>query len=82
LWPQAAGVGVAAQRAGLPWCTSNPRWVNLFTAPYVCRADQRQWTLALWPAGSVPSGTVVVWHDAQLAVVERDPNAPLMPASA
>ncbi len=80
LWVQAAGIGIAAQRRHLGWCVSNPRWENLFTAEYVCQPRRAQWTLAVRAASDVPPGADVVWRDARIAVVERAPGAPLLPA--
>jgi len=82
-WIQAAGIGVAAQRQHVPWCITNPRWDNLFTSHYLCgAASQRQWPLALVLPDEIPAGAHVVWQDAKLVVIERDPNAPLLPAVA
>jgi hypothetical protein len=81
-WVQAAGVGIAAQRQHVPWCISNPRWDNLFTSRYLCSASRPQWPLTLVLPDEVPSGAHVVWRDDRLVVIERDPNAPLLPAFA
>lgn len=78
-WVQAAGIGIAAQRQHVPWCLSNPRWDNLFTSTYLCKASRPQWPLALVLPDEIPPGAHVIWRDDQIVVIERDANAPLLP---
>jgi hypothetical protein len=80
-WSNAAGLGIAAERRRLPWCVRNPRWANMFTSRYICRSDEQQWTLVVVPTRDVPAAATVVWQDRRLAVIERDPSAPLLPAN-
>lgn len=81
-WPQAAAIGIAAQRRHLPWCISNPRWTNLFTANYVCDSRTPQWTLAIFTSADTPAGATVIWSGGGITIIERDPHAPLLHASA
>jgi hypothetical protein len=81
-WPEAAGIGVAAQRQHVPWCISNARWTNLFTGNYICKASYHQWTLAIVLSNEIPRSAAVIWRDDKIAVIERDPAAPPLPAYA
>jgi hypothetical protein len=79
-WVQAAGIGIAAQRQHVPWCISNARWAPLFTSTYICKPGEKQWTLAIVLPNEVPAGAGVVWRDEKIAVIERAPGAPPLPA--
>lgn len=81
-WTQAAGIGIAAQRRHVPWCISNPRWTNLFTPRYICDPRTPQWTLAIYASADMPPGATVVWRGSGITIIERNPHAPLLRASA
>lgn len=81
-WKMAAGIAIAAQRRGMPWCVldtaANLR--NLFTTAFMCAPGQAGWTVDLIRPGSVPDGTTPIWANAQFAVVDRPQGPPPVPS--
>jgi hypothetical protein len=76
LWPQAAGLVIAAHRDGLRACVDDPAWTLVFSGDYVCGGRERAtagWQVALGsPRGRHPPGTVV-WSGEHVAAVALAP---------
>ena len=69
-WPVVAGVVLEATRRAVPVCLVDPRWTNLFTAPYICPGQLPRRQLYVLRGGQVPAGAAVVWRSSWIVITE------------
>jgi hypothetical protein len=70
-WPVVAGVVLEASRRRVPICLVNPRWTNLFTAPYICQGQPPRWQVQILRGAEVPAGSPVVWKSSWMVITEQ-----------
>jgi hypothetical protein len=76
-WPVVAGVVVEASRRQLPICLADPqpRWINLFTARYVCQGQAPRWHVHIVRGNQGPVGALVVWQGPETVISQQpDPS--------
>jgi hypothetical protein len=71
LWAQAAGVAIAAGRAGVPWCAfgTDPEVRVLFTDQYTCTSVAADWRLTMISPQRLPAGSDPIYVGSLFAVV-------------
>lgn len=70
-WPDAAGVLLAASRAGLMPCVSNRAYAFILTSDYICSSSQvaRRWTIVVEQANvPVPAGSGLIFRARSIEV--------------